>query len=70
LDLNVEAGAGGPAHKLRLYHRGARLFERQGSTEVTISPSALSGRQLQVRHTEAVLLFDRQAAVAAEIEAL
>jgi hypothetical protein len=70
IELEVEGGVGGPAHKLRVFHRGAHLFERQGGTVVTIAPSALVGRQLRVRHSQTVLLFDRLAAIAGEIEAL
>jgi hypothetical protein len=66
LDLEIT----GTPDRLRVYINDARIFERSGGAEVTISPTALAGRQLRVRHTEAVLELDRRAAVAAEVEAL
>lgn len=70
LDIDTDGGAAGPPRQLRVFHRDARIFEKRSGTEVAISPSALAGRPLRVRHTETVFFIDRLVAVAAEIEAL
>jgi hypothetical protein len=70
VDVDVDGGTAGPPHLLRAFLTDARIFERTSTGEVALTPAALVGRQLRVRHTVTVLEFDRLSAVAAEIEAL